>query len=439
LYIGSFDGLLCLDVSAGAIASIMKAQLLRLVLILFGCTVVIVPVAIVLSRSLTKPIERISAVFREISSGELTDLSRSLDARAGDEIGEMSRVVNETFERIRGLVAAIRAQAGAIASAGLELSSNANETAAAITQINANIQNVKKQTVNQSSSVAEVNRAIDRVIQGIERLDINIEAQSRSVERSSSAVEEMLASIASVSGVLATNAQGVMELLEASEAGRDDLASVSTRIKQIAAESAGLLEISALIQQVASKTNLLAMNAAIEAAHAGDAGRGFAVVADEIRNLAESSGKQSKTISASLKKMRESMGGISSAADQVMARFDGIGAKLREVAEREQAMRLSMQEQGAGSKEILEAIGRLGEISGEVRSGSAGMLDGGRGILAESASLGRITEEVAGSMAEMAAGAEQITIAVNRVSDLSRENKDSADTLMLEVGRFKIS
>jgi len=137
--------------------------------------------------------------------------------------------------------------------------------------------------------------------------------------------------------------------------------------------------------------------------------------------------------------MRESMGGISSAADQVMARFDGIGAKLREVAEREQAMRLSMQEQGAGSKEILEAIGRLGEISGEVRSGSAGMLDGGRGILAESASLGRITEEVAGSMAEMAAGAEQITIAVNRVSDLSRENKDSADTLMLEVGRFKIS
>jgi len=133
------------------------------------------------------------------------------------------------------------------------------------------------------------------------------------------------------------------------------------------------------------------------------------------------------------------MGGISSAADQVMARFDGIGAKLREVAEREQAMRLSMQEQGAGSKEILEAIGRLGEISGEVRSGSAGMLDGGRGILAESASLGRITEEVAGSMAEMAAGAEQITIAVNRVSDLSRENKDSADTLMLEVGRFKIS
>ena len=97
-----------------------------------------------------------------------------------------------------------------------------------------------------------------------------------------------------------------------------------------------------------------------------------------------------------------------------------------------------MEEQGVGSKEILEAVGKLAEISGEVRSGSEEMLAGSREVIKESASLGRITEEVTGSMAEMAAGAEQITVAVNKVNDLAKDNKESIDSLMAEVAKFKV-
>jgi len=435
---GTFDGLLCLDISYSQVSKIMLGHLLGLLLLLFGCSALVVPAAVFRARSLTRPIKRVSQAFREISSGEVTDLTRRVEALDSDEIGAMAEIANGTFEKMRNLVTSIRAQAGAISEVGFELSANMTETAASINQISANIQSVKRLAGNQAQSVAETNHAMDQITQNIKRLDGHIEKQSDSVGRSSSAIEEMLANIASVTGVLNSDARNVAELAAASEAGRADLASVSERIREVARESEGLLEISSVIQNVASQTDLLSMNAAIEAAHAGESGKGFAVVADEIRKLAESSGEQSKTISASLKRIKDSMEVITLSTDKVMDQFEDINSRIRAVSEREKGIRDAMEEQGVGSKEILEAVGKLAEISGEVRSGSEEMLAGSREVIKESASLGRITEEVTGSMAEMAAGAEQITVAVNKVNDLAKDNKESIDALMAEVAKFKV-
>jgi methyl-accepting chemotaxis protein len=248
----------------------------------------------------------------------------------------------------------------------------------------------------------------------------------------------MLANIASVTQTLAKNASNVAELTSASEKGRTDLSAVSASIRDVAKDSEGLLEISGVIQDIASQTNLLSMNAAIEAAHAGDSGRGFAVVADEIRKLAESSGTQAKTISTMLNTIKNSVGTITVSADAVLNQFEDIDTRIREVSEREQGIHNAMDEQGAGSKEILGAISQLKVITTQVKSGSDEMLTGSQEVIRESGNLGRITEEVSGNINEMASGVEEITIAVNKVNDISQTNKQSIDRLLAEVGKFKV-
>jgi methyl-accepting chemotaxis protein len=180
------------------------------------------------------------------------------------------------------------------------------------------------------------------------------------------------------------------------------------------------------------------MNAAIEAAHAGDAGKGFAVVADEIRKLAISSSDQSKTISVVLKKIKSSIDKITVSTDNVLSKFEAIDSKVKTVSEQEGVIRNAMEEQGEGSKQILESVNNLNGITMDVKHGSEEMLEGSKEVIQESQNLEKITQEITGGMNEMAAGADHINDAVNRVNELTGKNRESIDLLVKEVSRFKV-
>jgi methyl-accepting chemotaxis protein len=192
------------------------------------------------------------------------------------------------------------------------------------------------------------------------------------------------------------------------------------------------------MENIASQTNLLSMNAAIEAAHAGEAGKGFAVVADEIRKLAESSGEQSKTISTVLKKIKESIDKITLSTDTVLKKFEAIDSGVRTVSDQEENIRNAMEEQGQGSKQILEAVSRLNEITNQVKEGSEEMLSNSREAIGISKNVESVTQEISSGMNEMSTGADQINIAVNRVNEISGTNKTDIDELIREVDKFTI-
>jgi methyl-accepting chemotaxis protein len=258
------------------------------------------------------------------------------------------------------------------------------------------------------------------------------------VSQSSSAIEQMLANIQSVTQTLIRNAANVQELMSASGVGRNGLQEVAADIQEIARESEGLLEINAVMENIASQTNLLSMNAAIEAAHAGESGRGFAVVAGEIRKLAENSSKQSKTIGEVLKKIKTSIDKITRSTGNVLNKFEAIDGGVKTVADQEEHIRNAMEEQGEGSKQILDAIGQVNEITQQVRSGSTVMLDGSREVILESKNLDVVTSEITNGINEMVSGAEHINNAINRINELSRQNRDNIDALVREMSKFKV-
>ncbi|MDR0553853.1 MAG: methyl-accepting chemotaxis protein [Treponema sp.] len=427
------------SVMIGVPLSVINAPVMRMlglaIPIVVGMLILIVVAVFFMARTISRPLGKMMETFTEIGEGNLT---RKLEIQSKDEIGDISASFNQTLEKIRHLIITIKEQAAALFDIGGELATNMTETAAAVNEITANIQNIKGRVLNQSASVTETNATMEQITVNIDRLNTHVEHQSSSVAQSSSAIEEMLANIQSVTGTLIKNAGNVKELIDASDIGRSGLQEVATDIQEIARESEGLLEINAVMENIASQTNLLSMNAAIEAAHAGEAGKGFAVVADEIRKLAESSSEQSKTIGTVLKKIKESIDKITKSTDNVLNKFEAIDMGVKTVADQEENIRNAMEEQAAGSKQVLEAISQVNEITQQVKGGSEEMLEGSKEVIHESKNLERVTTEITGGMNEMASGAEQINVAVNRVNELTGHNRENIDILVQEVSRFKI-
>jgi CheY-like chemotaxis protein len=291
----------------------------------------------------------------------------------------------------------------------------------------------------EEQGATEADSAVKNIRDSIGSLNTLIEGQSENVNASSSAIEEMTANIHSVSKTLLENSRNVSELTEASENGKIGLQTVTQKIQEIAKDSEGLLEINAVMNSIAAQTNLLSMNAAIEAAHAGEAGKGFAVVADEIRKLAESSGEQSKTTAAMLKKIKSSIDSITVSSNDVLSRFEVIDTGVKTVSKHEQNIRNAMEEQEVGGRQILDSIGRLKEINASVKKGSEGMLESGNLLTRQTNDLIKISNAAVIGMNNIVDGAmREIKIAVGNVDEMSMANNRNFEELKVESEKFKI-
>ena len=418
------------------IANFLNSSLTVLFLAMIGVVVVIIIIVNMFVSSFLKPLNEMMVVLDQITVD--WNLTRRLTIRSNDEIGRLGDFFNHTFESFRQLIKSIMDGTHSLSDTGEDLAANMNETAAAVNEITANIQSMKGQVVSQNTEVNAVGSSMEHIMDGIGKLISHIEVQAESVSQSSSAIEQMIANIHAVSETLKKNSTNINSLAESSEAGHNGLQEVSHDIGEIARDSEGLLEINSVMHSISSQTNLLAMNAAIEAAHAGESGKGFAVVADEIRKLAENSGQQSKTISAVLKKIKASIDSITKSTAVVLERFDIITREVDVVSGQESHIRNAMEEQEAGSMQILDAVSKLNSVTDLVKTASSGMASESRDILHQSTMLTQISETVSGGMDEMAIGAEQINTAVHAVNEISVKNKSNIGVLKDDVARFKV-
>ena len=412
---------------------------LHLKMIIIGLIILAAGLVIVffVTRQMIKPIKVVVNALKDIAQGE-GDLTVRLPVHGNDEVTDLSEYFNETISKIGSSIKQVSLNSIDMENIGNELASNMTETASAVHQISANIDGVKQQALTQAASVTETAATVEEIIRTIKQLNGSIENQAASVAESSSAIEQMVGNIASITQTLDKTNDVVKTLASATADGKETVTGANSVTQRIAEESGGLLEASNVIQHIASQTNLLAMNAAIEAAHAGEAGKGFAVVADEIRKLAEESSTQGKTITSTLKVLSGEIEALSASSKTAEEKFNAIFALSEQVKTMSQNLMDAMREQENGSKEVLSAIRDINTVTNQVNDGSAEMLRGGENVAEEMQKLDELTRVITDSMNEMASGAVQISNAVQEVNAISQKNKQSIENLANEVSKFKV-
>ena len=398
--------------------------------------VIVVLLIYFFAGTIVKPVKLVVDALKEIAHGD-GDLTVRLPLVGNDEITDLARYFNETIEKIGKSIKQVGISSTSMEHIGNELATNMTETASAVHQISANIEGLKKQALTQAASVTETATTIEEIVRTIKQLHNSIQGQAASVAESSASIEQMVASLVEVNKTLVKTDEVIGTLTAATGEGRAAVGSAYTVTKKIAEESGSLLEASSVIQNIAGQTNLLAMNAAIEAAHAGAAGKGFAVVADEIRKLAEDSATQGKTITTTLKRLGGEIASLSASSKKVEEKFNAIFDLAERVKEMSSRLTEAAHEHESGSKEVLDAIREINMVTNQVNDGSAEMLRGSEQVAGEMQKLDQLTRIITDSMNEMASGAVQISNAVQEVNDISQKNKDNIQNLAAEVGKFK--
>jgi len=399
-------------------------------LIMLAITVVIISV---LSRWVFTPLKKTSLAFEALARG---DLSYDIAVEGTSELAQIAKALSQTQESIKEITRNVGERAQTLSSAGNEMQRKLNDSVEVINKVNVNIKDLQTKSSSHIESFTKANLTMTEIISGIKNLGTDIEEQAESVSQSSVSIKEMVSSFTSITTNLARNEEDLQRLREASAEGNSSLQKVSGDIQEVAKESERLLEINKVIQNIASQTNLLAMNAAIEAAHAGDVGRGFAVVADEIRKLAESSSKQAKTVSVVLKNIKNALGNISSSTLASLSQFGDIDKGFESVSVKSMEIRQSMERQDAGNQKVLSAMSASNEIGGNVRRDSSRIQNASQEIARESRALENLTRELTNAIGEITSDIENIRAAVSRSSEISQKNRNDIDNLTREIGKF---
>ena len=392
-------------------------------------------ISISIFRRLRAPLKTILSVTDAMADGRL-------DQRAGltrmDEMGQIGANIDKAAENISNLIQALQTAADDGAALSDRLGSVAEETAAAITEISANIESIDKRTNDMDRTARSAGTDVSEIVERLEDLNRAATDQSASVTQSTASIEEMVASIKNVNEISDEKNRSAEELTLIAEESRNSVKQTGDLVEEITKLTESTLEVISVINAVASRTNLLAMNAAIEAAHAGDAGRGFSVVADEIRKLAESTGNNAKSINESLGAMVSKIKMVKTASQSSIDAMEKMAVDVKGFTRSFAEISSSMSEMSIGSQEVLNASEALSMLTQNLNHAIGDMSE--KAVTASSGmdTLVNLVDQVSSGITEIGRAGNDINSAANTLSSDGMENRSIINRIRELADKFSV-
>jgi methyl-accepting chemotaxis protein len=385
---------------------------------------------------LVTPLRRVSGGLKALTEGE-ADLTATLTVRGRDEVAEIGLSFNRFQERLRGLIRDIRQNADEVAHSSQDLAAHSHETTASIHEITASMNTVGRSAHEEQNLRTRALTEFKEIEGQILTMKAMTESIRDQVGSASAAIEQMTANIASTAD-LSRKAQGASaHLEEVAEEGHRLLDRLGESTQVVAQGSERITEMVELIMNITSQTNLLAMNAAIEAAHAGDAGKGFAVVAEEIRKLADLSGTSAREIQGQVKSITQNIAANIATGNDTRNQFSVLKDEVREVNRSNMQIAGAMEEQRGANQSILEATRTLNASAEEIHGYLESQLEAIVALGREMDRLQELGSQVAGAIEEEQEALNEAAVATEAVSTVANKLEELSTGLNRSFGRFK--
>ncbi len=385
-----------------------SSRLLRFILIvMLIAAAIIVFVSYIIGSSIANPILELTETAEVLSKGDLTvDIKNSYSA----EVGKLAQSLARMTDNFKAIILSVKDALEQLISTSSQVESAADQSSQAVQQISTTIQGVAGGAQETARSVTESSGAVESMGRKIEELAQN----AHTVEQTAQDTARLTAEGKQVIEELNVSFSQTRE-------ATDSVVGVMNELEKAAGEIGRIVE---TITSISSQTNLLALNAAIEAARAGEAGRGFAVVADEVRNLAEESSHSAQRISQFIDQIRSQITGATEStnkASDVVSKQMEIGSRVTDTFNK-----------------IVTANDKITEMIGNINSGVQGLVEDGKKISDSVQSVAAIAQENAASSEEVSAASEEVTAAIEEITANIHSLTNLSRELEEVINKFKV-
>lgn len=405
-------------------------QIIQLVIV-----IIFIIISFITANIITAPIKKLITVSSELAEGKLILTEKTMGK---SETAVLTNNFSDAISSIRNLVFSAQDSTSISGKVLGELTSLSNETSEATERSRKDISCIRTVITNEVESIKEQRILSEEIKKKVDSMNDDLVSQSSAVEEASASIEEINSSVHNISGIIAVKVKQSEALAAKIETGKEAVEKTGDANVKIAQLAGDMTEIIEIINSISSQTNLLAMNAAIEAAHAGDSGKGFAVVADEIRKLAENTGSNSRKISDNLGTITEAIESGKSSSDSSLKAFLNIQDEVKVFVDAFHEINFTISELKMGMQEIAKAQTAINSATEIINEKSTDVVDRIDKLDTGMVNLHGLSSEITSGIGDVENESTEIHSGMQTLIDLMKDAEIANSRLIKELSFFRI-